>query len=119
MDNGIVDNILYLLAWPNNDSNSSPTVFTAPLDTLSKHQLKWNEIIATPRLASAPVKVYGTHLLITSKTKRYTSDVYKFNKAVGHNWTHSISNCKKFISCSYTADNRVIILLATGIVIIR
>ena len=68
------------------------------LDTLSKHQLKWNEI-ATPRLASAPVK-----------TKRYTSDVYKFNKAVGHNWTHSISNCKKFISCSYTADNRVIII---------
>ena len=44
----IVDNILYLLGGSNKDGRVSPAVFTAPLDTLSRHQLKWNTHQDTP-----------------------------------------------------------------------
>ena len=86
----IVDNILYLLGGVNKD-DASPAVFTAPLDTLSTHQLKWNTLQDTPWCASAPVSVYGTHLLIVGGIKKIgseftlTSDVYKLNK-VNHSW---------------------------------
>ena len=86
----IADNILYLLGGIIKDGYS-PVVFTAPLDTLSKHQLKWNTLQDTPWCASAPVSVYGTHLLILGGGKKignkYTrsSDVYKLNK-VSHSW---------------------------------
>ena len=86
----IVDNILYLLGGYNKDG-TSPAVFTAPLDTLSTHQLKWNTHQDTPWCCSAPVSVYGTHLLIVGGVKMIgyeftcTSDVYKLNK-VSHSW---------------------------------
>ena len=60
----IVDNILYLLGGANKDCKTSPAVFTAPLDTLSSHQLKWNTLQDTPRCSSAAVSVYNKHLLI-------------------------------------------------------
>ena len=65
----IVDNILYLLGGFDENDKASPAVFTAPLDTLSRHQLKWNTLQDTPCLASAPVSVYGTHLLIVGGGK--------------------------------------------------
>ena len=54
----IVDNILYLLGGFNKHSPSSE-VFTAPLDTLSTHQLMWNTHQDTPWCASTPVSVNG------------------------------------------------------------
>ena len=87
----IVDNILYLLGGVDNDRNYSPAVFTAPLDNLSSHQLKWSTHQDTPWCNSAPVSVHGTHLLIVGGIKKTgdkytrTSDVYKLNK-VNYSW---------------------------------
>ena len=84
----IVDNILYLLGGFNKDDGYSPAVFTAPLDTLSRHQLNWKTYQDTPYHRSAPVSVYGTYLLIVGGRKRIggkNTDVYKLNK-VSHSW---------------------------------
>ena len=87
----IVDNILYVLGGLNKDDRYSSAVFTAPLDTLSIHQLKWNTHQDTPWCASAPVSVNGTHLLIVGGYKHIggkdtvTSDIHKLNK-VSHSW---------------------------------
>ena len=112
----IVDDILYLLGGTNKDGDS-PAVFTAPLETLSRRQLKWNTLQDTPWLASAPVSVYGTHLLIIGGGKNIgdkytrTSDVYKLNK-VSHSWEaigHVPSERQSSAAVS-TADNRVIVI---------
>ena len=80
----IVDNILYLLGGYNEDGRSSTAVFTAPLDTLSTHQLKWTTYKDTPWRLSAPVSVNGTHLLIVGGFT-FTSDIHKLN-TVSHSW---------------------------------
>ena len=112
----IVDNILYLLGGYNKDG-TSPAVFTAPLDTLSRHQLKWNTLQDTPWCSSAPASVYGTHLLIVGGRKmigdKYTrtSDVYKLNK-VSHSWEAigHIPSARSRSAVVSTADNRVIVI---------
>ena len=112
----IVDNILYLLGGYNKDG-ASPAVFTAPLDTLSRHQLKWNTLQDTPWYRSAPVSVYGTHLLIVGGSKEIgdkytpTSDVYKLNK-VSHSWEAigHIPSARSASAAVSTADNRVIVI---------
>ena len=111
----IVDNILYLLGGYNKDGNYSPAVFTAPLDTLSRHQLKWNTLQDTPWCRSAPVSVYGTHLLIVGGGKEigdtHTSDVYELNK-VSHSWEAigHIPSARNRSATVSTADNRVIVI---------
>ena len=113
----IVDNILYLLGGINKDDQFSPAVFTAPLDTLSTHQLKWNTHQDTPWCHSAPVSVYGTHLLIVGGVKKigdkftYTSDVYKLYK-VSHSWEAigHIPSARNASAAVSTADNRVIVI---------
>ena len=112
----IVDNVLYLLGGENK-GGTSPAVFTAPLDTLSRHQLKWNTLQDTPWCDSAPVSVYGTHLLIVGGGKKmgvkytYTSDVYKLNK-VSHSWEAigHIPSARDASAAVSTADNRVIVI---------
>ena len=114
----IVDNILYLLGGSNKDSYPSAAVFTAPLDTLSRHQLKWNTHQDTPCCCSTPVSVYGAaHLLIVGGLKetgdKYTrtSDVYKLNK-VSHSWEAigHIPLARSEAAAVSTADNRVIVI---------
>ena len=113
----IVDNILYLLGGIDEDGDNSPAVFTAPLDTLSRHQLKWNTLQDTPWLTSAPVSVYGTHLLIIGGLKKIgdkytrTSGVYKLNK-VSHSWEAigHIPSARSSSAAVSTADNRVIVI---------
>ena len=108
----IVDNILYLLGGFNKDG-ISPAVFTAPLDNLSRHQLKWNTLRDTPWCQSAPVSVYGTQLLIVGGRKGFTctSDVHKLNK-VSHNWEAigHIPSARYSSAAVSTADNRVIVI---------
>ena len=113
----IVDNILYLLGGFDKDYKRSPTVFTAPLDTLSTHQLKWNTHQDTPWRDSAPVSVNGTHLLIVGGHKHirsqgtFTSDIHKLNK-VSHSWEaigHIPSERSRSAAVS-TADNKVIVI---------
>ena len=109
----LVDNILYLLAGLNKDGNTSPAVFTAPLDNLSRHQLKWNTHQDTPWCWSAPVSVNGTQLLIVGgrKGSTRTSDVQKLNKvsqkweAIGH-----IPSARDLSAAVSTAGNRVIVI---------
>ena len=82
----IVDNILYLLGGINKDHSGSTAVFTAPLNALCTHQLKWNTHQGTPWCLSAPVSVNGTHLLIVGGYKftggkdTFTSNIHKLNK---------------------------------------
>ena len=117
MQSVIVDNILYLLGGINKDGSDSPAVFTAPLDTLSRHQLKWNTLQDTPWCRSAPVSLYGTHLLIVGGDKKigydytHTSDVYKLNK-VSHSWEAigHIPSARYLSAAVSTADNRVIVI---------
>ena len=113
----IVDNIFYLLDGINKDGNYSPAVFIAPRDTLSRHQLKWNTLQDTPQCLSAPVSVYGAHLLIIGGVKKIgyqytcTSDVYKLNK-VSHSWETigHIPSARSSSTAVSTADNRVIVI---------
>ena len=111
----IVDNILYLLGGVNKDG-SSAAVFTAPLDTLSRHHLRWSTNQDTPWCRSAPISVGGTHLLILGGSKQIenkytcTSDIYKLSKttcsweAIGH-----IPSARKSAAIT-TADNRIIVI---------
>jgi len=66
----IIDNTIYLLGGCNQDGKMSPAVFTAPLDTLSSHQLKWSSQQDTPWCCSAPVSIQGRHLLIVGGMKK-------------------------------------------------
>ena len=109
----IVDSNLYILGGYNKDGYYSPAVFTASLDTLSTHQLKWNTHQDTPWCASAPVSVNGTHLLIVGgyKNGKYTSDIHKLNK-VSHSWEAigHIPSARRLSAAVSTADNRVIVI---------
>ena len=113
----IVDNILYLLGGRNKSGSYSPAVFTASMDTLSRHQLKWSTTQDTPLCRSAPVSINGMHLLIVGGGKKIgneytrTSDVYKLNKgtdsweAIGH-----IPSERSHTAAISTADNRIIVI---------
>ena len=111
----VVDNVLYLVGGYKD--GLSPAVFTAPLDTLSTHQLKWNTHQDTPWCASAPVSVNGTHLLIVGGYKHtggqatVTSDIHKLSK-VSHNWEAigHIPSVRHRAAAVSTADNRVIVI---------
>ena len=112
----VVDSTLYLLGGANKDG-SSPAMFTAPLDTLSEHQLKWSINQDTPWCRSTPVSVNGTHLLIVGGSSKIgnehkrTSDVYWLNK-VTHIW-EAIGHIPsaRFLSAAVsTANNRVIVI---------
>ena len=113
----IVDNILYLLSGIDEGYRDSTAVFTAPLNTLSTHQLKWNTHQDTPWCRSAPVSVNGTHLLIvgghnsTGGKDTVTSDIHKLNK-VSHSWEAigHIPSARYRPAAVSTADNRVIVI---------
>ena len=117
LKSAIVDNILYLLGGADKSLSSSPAVFTAPLDTLSRHQLKWKTHQDTPYCSSAPVSVHGTHLLIVGGRKMrkkdyiHCSDVYKLNE-VSHSWEAigHIPSARSLSAAVSTADNRVIVI---------
>ena len=108
----IVDNILYLLGG-HKDYSYSPAVFTASLDTLSTHQLKWKTHQDTPWCDSAPVSVNDTHLLIVGgyKSLRYTTHIHKLNK-VSHSWEviGHIPSSRALSAVVSTADNTVIVI---------
>ena len=112
----IIDNILFLLGGYNKDGYTSPDVFTATLDNLSRRQLKWinwNIHQNTPCYWSAPVSVNGTQLLIVGgrKGSTCTSGVHKLNK-VSHNWEAigHIPSARYSSAAVSTADNRIIVI---------
>ena len=113
----IVDNVLYMLGGINRDGYNSPAVFTAALDTLPSHQLKWSTNKDTPWCRSTPVSVNGTHLLIVGGNKEIvyphtcTSDIYKLNKT-NHRWKAigHIPSARSLTAAVSTADSRVIVI---------
>ncbi|XP_065916753.1 serine/threonine-protein kinase WNK-like isoform X3 [Dysidea avara] len=110
----IVDNTLYLLGGRNQDG-ISPAVFTAPLDTLSSHQLKWSSQQDTPWCCSAPVSIQGRHLLTVGGVKKtgsgYTSDINMFNK-VSHSWEAigHIPSARSGPAVVSVADNKIVVV---------
>ena len=83
----IVDNVVYLLRGTNLQNKYSNKVFSAQLDTLSSHQLKWSSQQDTPANSSTPVSIQGRHLLTVGGMKGgvITRDIHMFNKT-GHKW---------------------------------
>ena len=111
----IVDNILYLLGEINRDDIASSAVFTASLDTLSRHQLNW-KTYDTPLHQTAPVSVRGTHLLIVGGYKRIgykntrTSEIYKLNKG-SHSWeTIGHIPSARSLAAAVSTANKVIVI---------
>ena len=112
----IIDNTLYLLGGYNQD-DMSPAVFTAPLDTLSSHQLKWSSQQDTPWCHSAPVSIQGRHLLTVGGVKKtgsdyvLTSDINMFNK-VSHSWEAigHIPSARYGPPVVSVADNKIVVV---------
>jgi len=83
----IINNTLYLLGGYNQSDSASLAVFTAPLDSLSTHKLKWSSHQHTPCYCSASFITQHGHLLTVGGSKRIgicylrTSDIHAFNKA--------------------------------------
>ena len=111
----VVDNILYLLGGINKHYNPSSEVFTAQLDRLSEHQLKWNTHKDTPWSLSAPVIINNMHLLIAGgyQLKGYvaTPNIYKLNK-ISQSWEAigQIPSTRSSAAAVSTADNTVIVI---------
>ena len=112
----IIDNTLYLLGGYNQDGKS-PAVFTAPLDTLSSHQLKWSSQQDTPWCLSAPVSIQGRHLLTVGGVKKtgssdvFTSDINMFNK-LSHSWEviGHIPSATHGPAVVSVADNKIVVV---------
>ena len=113
----IVDNALYLIGGTDKKYYPSPAVFVAPLDTLSRHQLKWFTIKDTPWHCSTPVSINNKHLLIVGGYKIienvyiHTSEVYKLNK-IDHSWEAigHVPSARSSSAAVSTPDNRMIII---------
>ena len=113
----IVDNVLYLIGGTDKNYYPSPAVFAAPLDTLSRHQLKWYILQDTPWHCSTPLSINNTNLLIVGGYKiidnlfMHTSYVYKLNK-FSHSWEAigNIPSARNSSAAISIADNRMIII---------
>lgn len=114
MQSVIVDNTLYLLGGLNKECDSS-AVFTASLNNLLRHQLKWHTHQDTPYCQSAAVSVHDKYLLIVGGCKmignHYTSDVYMLNK-VSHSWVTMghIPSARKSSAAVSIDDHRIIVI---------
>ena len=86
----IINNTLYLLGGFDKSGTPSLQVFTATLDNLSSHQLKWQSLPDTPWCCSTPVVLYNKYLLTVggrqssaSSTGSNTSEVCAFDPSTG------------------------------------
>ena len=113
----IIDDTIYLLGGVDKEGRYSPAVFTASLDTLSIHQLKWNTYQDTPWCNSAPVSINGTDLLIVGGCKKIrdthtlSSEVCKLN-SISHSWEtiEHLPSARDSLAAVNTPDNRVIVI---------
>ena len=77
----IVGDTLYILGGACDDDKYSEAVYAAPLDALSSHQLKWQQLADTPWYASAAVSLNNKYLLaVGGKSVRDTVCVLKREK---------------------------------------
>jgi len=59
----IVGNVIYILGGATSDCGHSNAVYAAPLNALSTHQLKWQQLADTPWDGSAAVNLSNIYLL--------------------------------------------------------
>ena len=118
LKSAIVDNTLYLLGGISDGHKYLAAVFSAPLDSLSRHQLKWNTQKDTPWCYSTPIGMQGTHLLIVGGHSKignnsyiHTSNIYKLKKS-SHNWKviGCIPSARSLPSATSTGDNKIIVI---------
>ena len=105
----IVNNLLYLLGG----TKYSKKVFSAPLDTLTSHQVKWSSQQDTPFYCSAPVSIQDRHLLIVGGYEGgvATRDIHIFNK-VSHSWEviGQIPSARDRPAVVSVADNKIVVV---------
>ena len=81
----VVNGALYLLGGFTITNKASSQVFTASLETLPVHQLKWQSIVDTPCLCQTPTVLANKYLLLVGG--RYANDltgeVHVFNPLTG------------------------------------
>ena len=68
----IVGDTLYVLGGAYADDSLSTAVYAAPLDTLSSHQLKWQQLVDTPCGGSAAVGLSNKYVLAVGGKKKIT-----------------------------------------------
>ena len=104
----IVDNVLYLLG-----GTGISTVYTAPLDTPSSHQLKWSPQQETPGSSPTPFGIQGRHLLTVGGGNRgvATRDIHKFNK-ITDSWEviGQILSARCGPAVVSVADNKIVVV---------
>ena len=112
----IINNTLYLLGEVNENLNPSPQVFSASLDNLSRHQLKWQSLPDIPWRFSAPVVLYNKFLLTVggrqpSDDNSQTNEVCAFNSLTGL-WKRitNIPSARSFPAVVDVAENKIIVL---------
>jgi len=105
----IVDNVVYLLGG----SQFSTKVFSAPLDYLTTHKLKWGTQQNTPWYYTTPVSIQSKHLLTIGGYRDgvYTRDIYIFNK-VSNSWevVGQIPSARSGPAVVSVANNKIVIV---------
>jgi len=107
----IVNNVLYLLGGSDITCFPSPAVFTVPLNTLL---LKWDSHQDTPWCYSAPVNVFGRHLLALggrNTENQCTSDIHLFNRA-SNSWKviGQLPSVKHGVSAVTLTENKILVI---------
>ena len=109
----VIKNILYVLGGKH--VSPSLQVFTASLDNLSSHRLKWRSLPDTPWCYSSPVVLYNKFLLTVggrqpSDRNSQTSEVCAFNPSTGL-WKQiaNIPAARSFSAVVSVADNKIIL----------
>jgi len=110
----VVNNTLYLLGGKS--IKSSLQVFTASLDNLSSHQLKWQSLPDTPWCFSTPVVLHNKFLLTVggrqpSDMTSQTREVCAFNPSTG-SWKQiaNIPAARSFPAVVGVTDGKIILL---------
>ena len=113
----IVGNMFYLSCGLNEQCEPSTSVYAAPLDSLSKHELHWEGVTETPWQYSVAIGVYGAHLLVMGGGRKdednvtVTSSIYAYHP-VDHAWNMvaSLPAPRLQSSAICVADNRIVVM---------
>jgi len=113
----VVDNTMYIMSGRDRYKYPTPAMFSAPLNTLSTHQLNWTASQDTPRSRATPVRMLGEHLIIMGGLNEegndlvHTADIFMLNKSTD-NWQKTghipLSRCVA-AAVSVTTDRMIVI----------
>ena len=86
----IIDNTMYIMSGRDRHKYPTPAMFTAPLNTLSTHQLTWTASQDTPRSRATPVCIKEQLVIMGGLNEQgndlvHTADIFMLNKSTD-NW---------------------------------